>query len=814
MLKNNLLYALRSFRKSPGFTLVILLTLALGIGANTAIFSVVYAALLRPLPYRQPEQLVMLGESRQQLATTFFSDSYPDYLDWKKSAKTLQSIAAFSGDIFTLDAGGEPKNTFATQATPGFFSALGVRLALGRDFVDADVQRDIPRVAILTDALWRSDFAADPSVVGRVVHLDRNPVTVVGVLPRDFEFAPGNSSPLWVSLHPNEYAATGRNLRWLTVIGRLSPGVAFATARSEMEGITAQLAQAHPKEDGSTILLMASLRDRIVGTVRPLLLVLLGAVGFVLLITCANVANLLMTRSVSMRKEYAIRAALGASRAKLLGQTFTHSLLLSVFGAAFGILIAQSGVELLVAAIPASQLQTMPYLQDAGVNLPVLAFLCGVTVLAALLFGLAPGLSTTKSSVNEVLKDESRGSSSGHARLRNTLVVAEIAISLVLLVGAGLMLQSLRALLGHNAGFDLHNVLTFSVNLPDASYPSDKTWPYNSPSAIRFDHEFADRLRSLPGVVQVAATSILPVNGGGSTIRFIVEGRPTPVGQDYEADIVTIDPTYFSTLKIPLISGRFFNATDAIEAPGVLIVNQAYARAYFPNDDPLGKCTRFTYDPKEPFRQIVGVVGDTAEDDLAAPPPPVIYVPNDQGPSTFLSLLVRTAGDPAAFLGAARDALHDMDAQLPLIQPRTLEQLAGQSPSVFLRRYPSVLIGSFAALALILAMVGLYGLISYSVLQRTREIGIRVAMGAQRSDVLRLVLREGLFTAILGVAIGIVAGLLLTRLMSSLLYGVSPSDWFTFSSVSVLLLLVALAACTIPARRATRVDPIVALRYE
>jgi putative ABC transport system permease protein len=813
VLKQNLLYAFRSLRKSPGFTSVIILTLALGIGANTAIFSVVYSALLRPLPYRHTEQLVVLGESRRQMTNPNFSASYPDYLDWKQSAKTFQSFVGYSGDAFTLDVGGEPQNTFAVQATPGFFSTLGVKLALGRDFVDSDIQRDIPRVAILSDAMWRTNFGADPHVLGRIIHLDRNPVTVVGVLPR--EFAPVNAAPLWVSLHPNEYAATGRNLRWLGVIGRLSPSVTLRSARAEMEAIARQLEQQYPKEDNSLVIDMESLRDRVVGSIRPVLLVLLAAVGFVLLITCANIANLLMTRSVSLRKEYAIRAALGAGRGTLLGQMLTQSLILSGSGAVFGLLIAQLGVTALIAAIPESQLQTMPYLRDAGTNLPVLAFLCGVTILTGILFGLAPGLFATRYPVNEVLKDETRGgTSSGHNRLRNGLVVAEIAISLVLLAGASLLLQSFHAILGQDTGFDLRNTLTFDVNLPDASYPSEKAWPYNSPASVRFEHQFVERLHGIPGVLNVASTNAIPANGGAGSIRFVVEGRPTAVGQDYECDIVTVDSTYYSTLKIPLIHGRYFNAADSIDAPRVLVVNQAFARSYFRNDSPLGKRIRFTYNALEPFREIVGVVGDTAQDDLAAPRPPIIYVPNDQGPSTYLSFMVRIAGQPVAFVGSVRAALREIDPQLPLIQPRTLEQVAEQSPSVFLRSYPSVLVGSFAALALILAAVGLYGLISYTVLQRTREIGIRVAMGAQRTDVLRLVLREGLVTAILGVVIGVAAGLVLTHLMSSLLFGVAPADWRTFTGAAAFLLLVALAACAIPASRATRVDPIIALRYE
>lgn len=813
----NLRYGVRMLAKYPGFTAVTVLTLALGIGANTAIFSVVYAALLRQLPYYQPEKLFKLAETRQQHPGVDASDaaaSYPDFLDWKRTSKSFQALAAMSGDGFTLSGNGDPKVTNAAQVTANFFSTLGVKPALGRDFIDGDQQYDSPRVAILTYSLWRSEFGGDPQIVGRTIRLDNKPVTVVGVLPGNFEFAPSQSAQLWVPLHPSEDTVGRRNLRWLNVLGRLVPGVSASQAKAELEGIMAQLAREYPKQDASTYFLMGSLRDQIVGKIRPLLLVLFGAVGFVLLIACANVANLLMTRSTVRRKEFAIRAALGAGRSTLLTQLLTESLMLSLIGAALGLIGAQWGVNGLVAAIPESQLRSMPYLRDAGVDIPVLLFLCGATIVTSILFGLVPGLSIARSPVNDVLKDESRGgTSAGHARLRNAFVIAEIAISLVLLVGAGLMLRSLRALLRQDPGFVAHNVLTFGINLPDASYPSDKAYPYASPSSARFEHQFTEKLRSLPGVESVGASSGVPLSGNGGTIRFVVEGRPTPTGQEDECDIRDAGVTYFQAMRIPLIAGRYFSATDTWEAPWIVAVNQSFVKTYFHGENPVGKRIRFTYDARNPWQAIVGVVGNVAEDDLAAPPPPVIYYPNDQGPSSFLNYVVRTSGDPAAFVGTARAALHEIDSQLPLFQPQSLEQIAEQSPSVFLRRYPTYLIGSLAGLALILAMVGLYGLISYTVQQRTREIGIRVALGAQSRDVLELVLRQGIGSVLVGVGIGVVAGLALTRLMTSLLYGVVPSDGLTFANVSILLLLVATLACTVPAMRAMRVDPLEALRH-
>jgi putative ABC transport system permease protein len=816
-LTQNLRYAIRAFWNSPGFAVVVVLTLALGIGANTAIFSVAYSALLRPLPYREPGRLLHLGESRTQAdyATSGAQVSYPDYLDWKHAAKSIQSFAAYSGDAFTMAGTGEPKNTFAAQVTPSFFSTLGVKPALGRDFLEDEMRPDGPHVAILTDGFWRTEFGADPNIIGRIIHIDGKPAAIVGVLPRDFEFAPANSAPVWVPIHQTGDLITRRSLHWLSVFGRLAPGVTPDQARGEMQSINTRLSQEYPKENSSVYFVMESLNEQVVGRVRPLLLILLGTVGFVLLITCANVANLVMTRSIGRRKEFAVRSALGASRTSLLWQLLTESLLLSFAGACIGLIGAQWGVNLLIAAIPESLLRATPYLRNAGINLPVLLFLCGVTVLTGILFGLAPGLHASRMTLNDVLKDESRsGTSGGQARLRNALVIAEISISLVLLVGAGLLLRSLHALLRQDLGFNFHNVLAFSVNLPDSAYPSDKTPPYYSAAAVRFDHDFTQRLRSLPGVIDVGQTSGIPASGGSGTIRFVVEGRTTALGQEDECQIISVSAGYFSSLKIPLVDGRFFSANDTKDAPGTVVVSRAFVKAYLSGENPIGKRIRFTFSAQNPFLQIVGVAGDTASIDIAAPPPAIIYTANDQGPSTYLSYLVRTAGEPAAFVGTARAALHEMDPQLPMIQPQSLEEIANQSPSVFLRRYSSYLIGSFAALALILAIVGLYGLISHMVFQRTREIGIRVALGAQRRDILRMVLRQGIVATLAGVAIGIVAALALTRLLSSLLFGVTPGDWVTFLSVAVLLLVVALVACSIPARRATRVDPIVALRYE
>ncbi len=813
-LMQDLRYAVRMLGKAPGFTAIAVLTLALGIGANTSIFSVVYAALLRPLPYTQPNRLMTLSEARHA-QDAYWDASYPDYLDWVKQSKTFQSISGVSNDGFVFRGAAGSQLLFGAQATTNFFSTLGVKPILGRDFAAGE---DIitsssdsvgPKVALLTYNFWQAQYGGDPHVVGRAMQLDANSVTIIGVLPREFEFAPTGDAQIWVPMHLGPAMAARRNLRWMRVIGRLTPGVTLAQAKTEMDSINARLAAAYPQANAAIQIRMVSLRERVVGQVQPLLLILFGAVAFVLLIACANVANLLMVRAAGRRREFAIRVALGASRSRLISQMLTESLILSLVGGALGFLGAQWGTPLLIAAIPRAQLDAMPFLRDAHASPAVFAFLCAVAVLTGILFGLAPAWQVSHERVSDALKEETNTSAGGvRTRLRDALVVIEIAFSLVLLVSAGLMIRSLDALLHRNPGFDTQNLLTFAVNLPDNSYPKD-------PDYIRFDKAFTGRLRGTPGVLGVGNTSIVPLTGGGNTVRFVIEGQPVATGHEGESSIRDVSSDYFSTLKIPLLAGRFFDdATDSPTAPKHAIVNEAWVKTYLHGKNPIGARFRFTMSATQPYREIVGVVGNIADAELDSAEEPALFLPFSQDANSYINYVIRAAGNPAAALGEVREALHHTDSQLFPVQPLTMGQIIQQSPSVFLRRYPSYLIGSFAVLALILATIGLYGLISYSVSQRTRELGIRIALGAQQWDVMRLVMGHGARLALIGVAIGIAAGLALTQLMKSLLFGVSAADPMTFAGVAILLTVVAVAACYIPARRAMRTDPIVALRYE
>jgi macrolide transport system ATP-binding/permease protein len=806
-------YALRGLGKSPGFTAVAILTLALGIGANTSIFSVLYAALLRPMPYAQANGLVTLSEPRSVAQDPYWDTSYPDYQDWAKQSKTFESMAGFSNDGFVFRSSSGPQLLKGGQATTNFFSTLGVTPMLGHDFpLSEDISSKEPRVALLTYGFWQQQFGGDPKIVGRSIRLDDTSVTIIGVLPRNFEFAPTGNTQIWVPLHlGGDFAnlAQRRSLRWMHVIGRLAPGIAASKAQAEMDGINARLAAAYPQANADIHIHMMSLRERIVGQVQPVLLILYGAVGFVLLIACANVANLLMVRAAGRRREFAIRSALGASRGRLISQMLTESVLLAIGGAGLGFVAAQCGTVALVAAIPENVLDNMPFLRDTQPNAAILTFLCGLAVLTGILFGLAPALQVSQTGAGNTLKEESRTAAAGvHTRLRNSLVVVEIAFSLVLLAGAGLAVKSLSALLHRNPGFETQNVLTFAVNLPDASYPKD-------PDCIRFDTAFTSRLRNEFGVISVGNTSAIPLTGGGGTVRFMIQGEPVQPGKEDESDIRDVSVDYFSTLKIPLIAGRYFNdKDDSATAPKHAIVNQAWVKAYLHDQDPIGKSFRFTMSATQPYREIVGVVGNIADAQLDSGDVPALYLPFDQDANSYIDYVVRSTANPAIVLNEAREALTKTDPQLFPVIPLTMEQIIQQSPSVFMRRYPSYLIGSFAALAVLLAMIGLYGLISYSVSQRTREIGIRVALGAQRGDVMRLVLGQGAQLTAIGVVVGVAAAIGLTHLMGSILYGVKATDPLTFMFTVVLLAPVALSACYIPARRSTRVDPMVALRYE
>ncbi|HXW56151.1 MAG TPA: ABC transporter permease [Candidatus Cybelea sp.] len=810
----DLKYGLRLLARSPGFAAVAIVTLALGIGANTGIFSVVYAALLRQLPYAQPNRLITLSELRDP-SDQYWDVSYPDYLDWQKQAKSFISLAGFSNDAFVFHGAGQPEILPAAQATTNFFSTLGVRPMLGRDFAAGDdvvISGDasaLPKVALLTYGFWRTHFGADPGIVGRSMQLDSSSVTVIGVLPRDFEFAPTGGAQIWVPLHISDGMAARRSLRWMSCLGRLASGVTEQQARSEMDSVTAQLAAAYPNENAAILVRMIPLRERIIGQIQALLWILFVAVGFVLLIACANVANLLMVRASGRRREFAVRAALGATRRRLLSQMLTESLILSLAGGAGGFLAARWGTAALVAAIPQQLASSMPFLQDTGPNTAILMFLCGIAVLTGVLFGLAPALQVSHKRVSDALKEETRTAvASGNKRLRDVLVVVEVAFSLVLLAGAGLAVRSLYALLHRDPGFDTRNLLTFGVGLPENSYPKD-------PDAIRFELQFRRRLGSVPGIVGIGDTSVVPLTNAGNTVRFVIEGRPVRPGHEDECLIRDVSPGYFSTLKIPLIAGRFFeDAADSDRSPKHAIVNQAWVKRFLHGENAIGRRFKFTMSATQPYREIVGVVGTIADSQLDSAEEPALFLPFTQDANPYMNFVVRTAGNPVVALGQARGTLSRIDPQLFPVQPLTMDQIIDQSPSVFLRRYPSYLVGSFAALALLLATLGLYGLISYSVAERTREIGVRIALGAQQEDVLGLVLSHGLRLAAIGVVVGMVAALALTQLMSGLLYGVRASDPVTFFGVAILLTLVSLLACYLPARRALRVDPMVALRYE
>ena len=812
----DLRYAFRMLLKRPGFTAVAVLALALGIGANSAIFSVVNGVVLRRLPYKDPDRLMMVWSRRPLLQALAGSQEFPvsaaDFTDWRDQNQVFEQIAAFHSQPFNITGAGEPEFLGGVRASANLFSLLGVEAKLGRTFLAEEDQPGAGRVVLISHGLWERRFGSDPQIIGQKLTLNDEPYTAVGVMPRGFQFPrkgempAGYQFPRQADLYtplawtPDQIGNRGRN--FLAVIARLKPEVRVAQASADMDAIAQRLKQQYPQFNSNKEAFIVPLHQQVVGRVRTALLVLLGAVGFVLVIACANVANLLLARAASRQKEIAIRTALGASRSRVVRQLLTESVLLSLAGGTLGLLLSMWGVDLLLAISPAN----LPRVDAISVDGRVLGFTLAVSLLTGIIFGLVPAVQASKPDVNEALKEGGRASSVGHNRFRSVLVVSEVALSLVLLIGAGLMIRSFVHLLNSSPGLNPENVLTLDVGLPRTKY--------SAPQQVAFFQQVIERLRSLPGVQSAGAVYPLPLSGAEEGMGFGIEGRAALApGEVYNAGPRWVSPDYFNVMGIPLLRGRELTERDGSDTPRVLVINEAMAARYFPDEDPIGKRVAFDQVNNAPnWREIVGVIGDVKHSALDSDPKPEMYFPFPQFPIFFMTFVVRTSGDPLNLVAAARSEVLAVEKNQPISNVHTMEELL--SNSIAQRRFNMLLLSIFAGVALLLATVGIYGVMSYSVAQRTHELGVRMALGAQTSHVLALVVKQGMTLALAGVGIGLAAAFALTRILASLLYGVSATDPLTFSVIALLLASVALLACYLPARRATKVDPIVALRYE
>lgn len=804
----DLRYGVRMLFKSPAVTCVALISLALGIGANTAIFSVVNAILLKSLPYTDPHRIVLAWGNFPSANNNRSQVSATDVADWRSQNSVFEDVTTYQGYGPIMSGIGDAERVPGMGVGDGYFKIMRIEPILGRAFTSEEQIDGQDMVIILSFGLWQHRFGGDPNVAGKTVLLDGRPHTIVGVMPAGLHSLPttliGAPAEFYRPVGEN-YDQEQRSARHLRAIARLKSGVTLAQAQSEMNVISGRLEQLHPRDNTGYGVRLVSLPEDTVGGLRPTLIMLFGAVGFVLLIACANVGNLLLARSSARQKEIAIRAALGAGRIRLVRQFLTESMLLAVLGGGLGLLLALWGTgfgESLGSRVT-------PLLTGIDIDSRVLGFTVAISILAGIVFGLAPALHVSKPDLSESLKEGGRtsGTDFGRNRLRSSLVVSEVAMALVLLVCAGLLIQSIMRLRDANPGFNPENILTMNVTLPRVKYPKSPNW-------IAFYTNLLGRLEALPGVEGAGVTSVLPFSANFDGRSLVVEDHPKPPGEEISVDLYITTPGYLRTMAIRLMKGRELIEQDTETAPMAALINETMARELWPNQDPLGRRIKFTGSEKnpQPWRTIVGVVGDVNQFALDKKPPMQIYLPEAQFPTSFMTLVVRTVADPNTMIAGVREEIRAIDGDQAVYGIATMEQLL--SDSISLRRFSMLLLIVFAAVALTLATLGIYGVVSFSVTQRTHEIGIRMALGAGRGDIVKLIVSHGMALTLGGVVIGLIAAVGLTRLMTNLLYGVSATDPVTFAVISVVLAGVALGACFVPARRATKVDPMVALRYE
>jgi putative ABC transport system permease protein len=792
-------FALRSFWKSPGFTVVAILALALGIGANAALFSVINTVLLKPLPYTHPERMLEIFE-------TFLPDGYgsvstPNFLDWRKQNHVFDHLEACTFSSLNLQSNGEPERIPSVLATAGIFDMLGVKPIQGRTFLPDEDQPGKPHVAVMSERLWRGRFGADPNVLGSQITIDGQPATVVGIMPASFQFpAVSYNRPLWMPLQFTEDQLKNRGTHWMAVVGRLKPGIKMQTAEAEMKQIAAGIARQFPEQKGRSVQ-MEPTQEAVGRNFRRVFAILMGAVGFVLLIACANVANLLLARAASRTREVAVRAALGASRARLIRQFLTESIVLALAGGVAGAFLANAGIDAL-AVFAAEQI---PLANKIHLDGTAFLFLLGICLAAGVIFGLMPAFQSTGRDLQAGLREGGRSGGAGmrSAGLRNALVIGEFALALVLLVGAGLLMRTLVALGATDTGLVTRGVLTMSVSVPEEKYPKDAMWQ-------RFYEPALERIRSLPGVRAAGIISLLPLQAWGWNGQFSIEGRPKEEpGREPFAEVRQISPGYFHAMGIRILKGRDIDSRDSSNALLVVMINGALAQRYFEGQDPVGQKIDWAGS-----RTIVGVAANTRQARLDREPLPEVYFPAAQPNDSIsgMTFVISTGVDPKSVTHAVTAAIQSVDPVQPVFGVKTMEQVVSDSLSV--RRLYAWLLGIFAALALTLASAGIYGVMSYLVTQRTQEFGVRMALGASSSNVLRMVLRQALLLIAAGLAIGLAGAFAVTRVLANFLFGVKPVDLATFAGVSGVLAAIALLATYLPALRATKVDPMVALRYE